>query len=144
MRLVVNPEEVGKCTMVIGNIELPLTREQVVEMLFGSEYKLVPIKNKNSKNSKQKLKPKQKTKPKTHPKKPEDGPSAFVINTLSNSNGMTFQELRQAAAKFDKDFQADALSKTLWRLVTLKKIKRQDKPDAYKYLANQSADSNAS
>ncbi len=35
--------------MVVGRVELPLTREQVVEMLFGDEYTLVPKKGAKAK-----------------------------------------------------------------------------------------------
>lgn len=42
MRLVIDAQQVTEVTMVIGNVELPLSREQVVEILFGGAYRLVP------------------------------------------------------------------------------------------------------
>lgn len=50
MKLVIDPEHVGQCVMQVGLVELPLSREQVVQMLFGDAYELVPRKTGRAKS----------------------------------------------------------------------------------------------
>lgn len=40
MKLVMEHAHVSQVTMQVGNVELPLTREQVVHMLFGDEFEI--------------------------------------------------------------------------------------------------------
>ncbi len=42
MRLVVDLEQLQTVSVCLGPVELPLTREQVVSLLFGDEYMIVP------------------------------------------------------------------------------------------------------
>jgi hypothetical protein len=41
MRLVIDPQQISQVIMVIGSVELPISREQLVDVLFQGEYKLV-------------------------------------------------------------------------------------------------------
>jgi hypothetical protein len=41
MRLVIDPQAIQQITLAVGNIELPITREQLLEMLFDGQYDLV-------------------------------------------------------------------------------------------------------
>ncbi len=43
MKLVIDSEAVQQCTMQVGGIDIPLTREQVVGVLFGKEYEIVRV-----------------------------------------------------------------------------------------------------
>ncbi len=42
MKLVIDKPQLEQVTMCIGSLEMPMSREQVVEMLFGSDWRIVP------------------------------------------------------------------------------------------------------
>lgn len=137
MRLVFDSEALTSVTLVLGSVELPLSREQVVEMLFGGSYKIVPtgapsvhvVHEKKKRGQQVALLPAADTQRSTVMRD-------AIISVLSNTPGATLHEIRAALEQRVPEAiagQPARITKTLWNLVRGGTLLREGEPPNSRY-----------
>lgn len=144
MKLVIAQEHVEQIVMVVGRVEIPLTREQTMQMLFGDEYTLVPTGASAAVKRAPRVAPAKRplllpAGPASKPTRSTACPEAVKALLATTARPMGVAEIRAGLPKALRDDMANRnknyLVGTLARLSENKEITRKGEKGAFVYSA---------